>query len=244
MTLDQLVAKSLPKTDVEVRYTRNRCILINCIRNGDRVVLRIHQVFRQAPRPVARAVIGLYLKKARAKQIRRDYHTIINEYIDAQEARILRSWEGSVDLTKYPGPHGKHHDLLEIFRRLNDRYFDGELSLFVSWSKSVARRSMGAWLETPPRFKNIITVNPLLDGARVPRYVVEEVMHHEMLHEVIPAIRKNGRKYMHTPEFRVRERAFPHYRRASEWVRKHWDRLHRNHVRRVARRAKSVARRR
>jgi hypothetical protein len=239
MTLDQFVARSLPDARVEVTYTRNRCILINCIRYRHRVVLRIHQVFRRAPRPVAKAVVGLYLKQPRESTTRRNFHTIINEFIDSQEARILRSWAHTVDLARYPGPHGSHHDLQEMYDSLNEAYFEGRLAAFVTWSRTTPRRSMGTWLETPPRFKNIITINRLLDSPRVPRYVVEEVLHHEMLHEAIPAVRKNGRKYMHTPDFRRREREFPHYERANDWVRDHWDRLCRASRRRSARRRRS-----
>jgi len=236
MTLDQFVARSFPDDRVEVMYTRNRCILINCIRHRNRVVLRVHQIFREAPRSVASAVVGLYLRQPRARETRRSLHLIINRFIDTHEDKILRSWEDSVDLARYPGPKGRVFDLEEIFESLNRRHFGGALASFVTWSRTSPRRSMGAWLETPPRFKNIITINRLLDSPRVPRYVVEEVVHHEMLHEAIPAVHKGGRKIMHPPEFRRRERAFPDYECAAEWVRTKWDAHFRREVRARARR--------
>ncbi len=226
MTFDKWLSEWLPRRDVEVQYTRNRCILINCTSHGSHTVLRLHRVFRNAPEDVAQAVVGLYLGRPAQSATRRGLHTIINEFIDSQEDKILRDWADSIDMTKYPGPKGEYFDLAARVRYLNRKYFDSELDVFVTWSKNAPRRSMGTWLETPPSFKNLITINRVLDAPRVPRYVVDEVLHHEMLHEAIPAVKKNGRKYKHTPEFRVREKAYPDYDRATEWVRKNWDRLH------------------
>jgi len=232
VTFEQLLAKWLPGRSIDVQYTRNRCILINCTSTGRHTVLRLHRVFRRAPAPVARAVVGLYLSRPARKDLRRGLHTIINEYIDSQEKKILRDWAESIDLARFPGPKGRYFNLQERMDRLNRRHFGGDLSAFVTWSRNAPRRSMGTWLETPPSFKNVITINRVLDAPRVPAYVVDEVLHHEMLHEAIPAVKKNGRKYKHTPEFRRRERAYPDYERANEWVRRNWDRFYERHGRR------------
>jgi len=237
MTLDEWIAKWMPGRAIEVHYTRNRCILINCTSEGPRTSLRIHRVFRDAPRDVARAVVGLYLQRPTGKAARREFHTRINEYIDAREGEILRDWARTIDLTKFPGPSGRYFDLGDRAKRLNRRYFGDALDVFVTWSRNAPRRSMGTWLETPRGFKNVITINRVLDAPRVPAYVVDEVLHHEMLHEKIPAVKKNGRRYKHTPEFRLLERAFPHYERADEWVKSNWDGL----VSRYRRRSKQGA---
>lgn len=225
MTFDQWIAKWVSDRSVEVLYTKNRCILINCTSAGHRTVLRVHRVFRDAPQAVARAVVGLYIERPTLPETRRSLHAIINEYIDSQESRILRDWATTIDLSEYPGPKGRYVDLGDRMRRLNRKYFDGELSVFMSWSKNIPRRSMGTWVETPQGFKNVVTINRALDAPRVPLYVIDEVIHHEMLHEAIPAVKKNGRRYRHTPEFRRRERAYPDFSRADDWVRGNWERL-------------------
>ncbi len=52
----------------------------------------------------------------------------------------------------------------------------------------------------------------------VPRYVVESVVYHEVLHATLPPVMKNERRRIHTPEFRRRERLFPNYQRAERWI--------------------------
>ena len=51
----------------------------------------------------------------------------------------------------------------------------------------------------------------------MPRFFVEFVVFHELLHHVVPARRAGERLEYHTPEFRRRERAHPDYRRAVRW---------------------------
>ena len=59
-----------------------------------------------------------------------------------------------------------------------------------------------------------------LDDARVPAYVVDYVMYHELLHKQLGVNVVNGRRYAHTPEFRSAEQAFPHYEAAVAFLNK------------------------
>ena len=43
------------------------------------------------------------------------------------------------------------------------------------------------------------------------------VVFHEMLHQVIPIVERNGRRVVHGAEFRRRERQYPEYERAKRW---------------------------
>jgi hypothetical protein len=43
------------------------------------------------------------------------------------------------------------------------------------------------------------------------------VVFHEMLHQAVPAREANGRRIVHGPEFRRRERAYPEFARAKAW---------------------------
>lgn len=235
MTFDQWLSKWMPERSVEVHYTRNRCILINCTSQGRHTSLRVHRVFRDAPPAVAKAVVGLYLERPSHAATRRSLHGVINEYIDSQEKKILRDWAQTIDLSKYPGPKGRHFDLAARARRLNKKHFGDELSVFVSWTRNAPRRSMGTWLETPRGFQNVITINRVLDAPKVPAYVVDEVLHHEMLHEAIPGESKNGRRVRHTREFRERERAYVDYDRANDWVKRNWDANYERYLKRTTR---------
>jgi len=59
----------------------------------------------------------------------------------------------------------------------------------------------------------------------VPRYVVENVVFHEMLHQLIPSQYLNGRWSVHPPEFRRQERRFLYHQQAEQWQRQHLGRL-------------------
>jgi predicted metal-dependent hydrolase len=57
-----------------------------------------------------------------------------------------------------------------------------------------------------------------LDAVPVPRYVIDYVMYHEMLHKQFGVSVVNGRRYAHTPEFRAAEQAFARYEEAEAYL--------------------------
>jgi len=59
----------------------------------------------------------------------------------------------------------------------------------------------------------------------VPRFFVEYIVYHEMLHHVVQMPVLDGRRCMHGPEFKARERCFARYAEAIAWEREHLDRL-------------------
>ena len=63
----------------------------------------------------------------------------------------------------------------------------------------------------------VIRVSPVLDAREVPRFVVEWVVYHELLHHVLPVEQAGGRSRYHTRRFKTLERAFAHYDEAKQW---------------------------
>ena len=61
-------------------------------------------------------------------------------------------------------------------------------------------------------------VHPLLDDDRVPRFFVEYIVFHELLHAVVPAEKSGGRRYDHSVTYRKLERSFPRYDEARALV--------------------------
>lgn len=118
-------------------------------------------------------------------------------------------------------PHeGRFFDLRAIFDKINAQYFDNALQDYtVTWGR---RRKL------PPKdyfvFGSIqeedrlIRIHPRLDAQFVPRWFLEYVMYHEMLHAMVPdEIDASGRRRVHTEEFNRRERDFRYFRRARRW---------------------------
>jgi len=105
-------------------------------------------------------------------------------------------------------PDGRWHDLSAIFRRLNRRFFRGDLPLpRLGWSPNRSRTVLGHYDSAHAA----ITISRALDSPGVPRYLVEYLVFHEMLHMQYPVERRGHRRVLHSREFRLAEKKFPQY---------------------------------
>ncbi len=116
---------------------------------------------------------------------------------------------------------GEHHfDLRAIFDRLNARHFRNRLRGYkVVWGQRRKRRAKDYFVFGSIQEEDrIIRINPRLDQEWVPRWFLEYILYHEMLHSVVPdEIGPSGRRRFHTEKFYQREKEFPSYRRARRW---------------------------
>lgn len=113
-----------------------------------------------------------------------------------------------------------HHNLQEITSDVNGRYFGGALDLRVQWhgSKSALPRTQ-IKLGSYNHETKVIRINRLLDRPTVPKYFVEFIVYHEMLHNVLPPIIiKNRRRRIHHPAFLQREKEFQDYALAKKFL--------------------------
>jgi len=125
-----------------------------------------------------------------------------------------------------PSQHGRYHDLEAIKQHLCRQYFATCQEVSIGWGRWSGRarpRSIrfGAYLPEA----RLIRIHPALDQVFVPRFFVEFIVYHELLHHLMPPIRVNGRYQIHTMAFRQRERAFPDYAAAIVWRKRHLHRL-------------------
>ena len=68
----------------------------------------------------------------------------------------------------------------------------------------------------------LIRIHPVLDRPTVPRFFLESVVHHEMLHHQLGGVSdRAGRTVYHTRAFREAEARFPHHRAALAWEKEH-----------------------
>jgi hypothetical protein len=115
---------------------------------------------------------------------------------------------------------GKCFDLRAMFDRLNERFFRGRLRGYtVVWGRKRKRRPKDYFIfGTIQEEDRVIRINPSLDQPFVPRWFLQYILYHEMLHAVVPdEAGSNGRRCVHTEKFYERERKFPRYRRARRW---------------------------
>ncbi len=114
-------------------------------------------------------------------------------------------------------PSGEVRDLESVFSYVNASYFDGRLAHpTLAWSKESPRTRLGFFFAP----LNLLAANTVLDSARVPRYVLEFVVYHELLHHAEAGSGGLRRRVHHTRSFRDQEKAFTHYEDAERWLRR------------------------
>ena len=205
---------------VSLVWTDNRSVIVSV--KGNPTVgyqLRVQQLFRQAPEAVWRALVAhLHGGDAGASAILRQYVRRHQHLLKPRSQRRIQA--------RTLKPKGRYFDLEAIYQTLNGDYFDNQVNARVTWGRQPPRRRrrsirFGAYDSR----ERLIRIHPLLDQAFVPRYVVENVLFHEMLHQLSPPQRINGRWSIHTQAFRQEERRFRHFEQAEAWQRRHVARL-------------------
>jgi hypothetical protein len=200
------------RTQISLVITDNICSMLSFREKGGRIALRLHNMFLSAGSDVLDE-IACYITGRRRNTPR------ITEFINAHSHRLRQRSARNV---KYR-TRGKQYNLLEMYDEINNEYFNGGVSASITWgSKGPRRAARNRTLGSYAAHGNVIRINPILDNKRVPRYFVEFIVYHEMLHADI-GIEKNGsRRSVHSQDFKRRERVFKHYDKAISWEKKHW----------------------
>jgi hypothetical protein len=193
-------------------FTDNLHTMLSIKRGQGVYTLRLHRMFAAAPPAILRAI-------ARYAQTQdREAAAELRRYIDGNE-HLIRPAERP--RTQHIDTQGAHYSLQELFDGLNARYFAGAIGAKITWGPRTKRRpgresiKLGSYsLE-----EQLIRIHPVLDAADVPRFFVEWIIYHEMLHEVHDMPIVDGRRVYHTPEFRRAEALFERYAEAVLWER-------------------------
>ena len=212
------VVKKEPRPPVEARFYPYAGLSSTIRLRKGRVYARVSDVLRHSPREVLYAlacilVAKLYRLKA-SKEHERTYreHSLDPSVLDRSES--MRKRRGYKLTTS---PRGKVYDLDEMFSALNAHYFRGELDRPVlSWSVRQTRRVLGHH----DHVHGTIIISRTLDSQRIPRFVVEYVLYHEMLHVKHPPRREQGRTLYHSRQFRDDEQCFERFDEALKWLEK------------------------
>jgi hypothetical protein len=204
---------------LELTDNRRTILSVRAERTGNRAApleLRIHHSFTQAPEEVLRAV-ATFVESKRGSDQSREALTLIREHFTGhrQAARIRKL---------VLQPVGACLDLRDVFAELNERYFENRLAAGITWGKSTIssrcgrRRSASLQLGSYSYEDRLIRLHRVLNHPEVPRYVIEAVVYHEMLHADMPPEIRGGKRLFHTPEFRRRERQYRNLTRAERWI--------------------------
>jgi predicted metal-dependent hydrolase len=187
------------------------------LREG-KLLVRLSDLLQAAPEPVLRAIAHILLAKMYRKPIAAVHATRYRRYISSHEiankANQLRQLRGR---KKFQTPRGSSYHLEEIFEDLNRRFFYGLLARpLLTWSQQRARNSLGHY--DPAH--NTIVISRIFDHPQVPRYAVEYILYHEMLHLKHPVRLRGSRRCVHSAEFQAEEKLFPELERAKGFLKR------------------------
>ena len=191
----------------------------NTIRLRDgRLLVRLSDLLEGAPDAVLRAIAHILLAKMYRQPIDRAQAARYRKYVASREivrkAHLVRQMRGRKRLHS---ARGHFYDLDEIFEDLNTRFFHGLMARpRMSWSQTRTRRILGHY--DPAH--NAIIISRIFDHPAVPRYVVDYVVYHEMLHLKHPVRLRGSRRCVHSAEFQEEERLFPRAKEAEAFVKR------------------------
>ena len=217
--------------------TDNRHTILTVRRPGGAqgLELRLHRLFVGAPEEVLRSV-ATFAASSRTTRHTREALAVVREHFRRGRAASTASAGTIVAPRPRPAtrpdldPLGRVLDLRRVRDDLNRRYFDGRLGVDITWGRSAGTtacrggrraRTSSIRLGSYSYEDRLIRIHRVLDDPKVPCWVVESVVHHELLHAALPPVVKGGRRYFHTPEFRRRERLFEHLEKAERWIEEH-----------------------
>lgn len=209
------IYRPLPEFHVEYRAFVGLRSTIHLL--GDQIQVRISDLLLEAPPIVVEALAEILLaqlfRRRPSREARECYMACVmsppmRRRID--EARRTRGYKRLLPA------QGRHFNLQAIFDDLNRRFFQGQLSASrIGWSPKRSRTILGHFDSS----HGTITISSLFDSPSVPRYLVEYLLFHEMLHIRYPVERNGHRRVVHSKAFREAEKRFPHYEQAYQRLR-------------------------
>ncbi|MBD2209843.1 M48 family peptidase [Nostoc linckia FACHB-104] len=174
--------------------------------------ITISEGFINAPDEVLQAVIKsvIFGRNQETKQLIRSFASS-EEY-----SSVLLSLDLIAEVIA-ENPQGKFYNLNNLFDKLNQEYFATNLvKPRLAWSKINTYRKFGHY--EPARDRVVMSLT--LDNGNIPEFVIEFVLFHELLHKHHGTKWVNGRRMVHTSEFRADESKFKLYAEAQGWLQK------------------------
>ncbi len=113
----------------------------------------------------------------------------------------------------FPEPGAGPHHLHSLAAEIHRTYFYNVPPLPVFWGQQIRRKNrrsirLGSYNHVTCE----IRIHPILNGANVPSFFIQSIIHHEYVHHVTGAA--------HNRKFHAQERQFRYYRESKEWLRR------------------------
>ncbi|HEV2214963.1 MAG TPA: M48 family peptidase [Terracidiphilus sp.] len=207
-----------PMPEFVVRFRRFTSLNTTIRLREGRVLVSLSDLLEGAPETVLHAIAHillakLYKKPVDATQALR-FKRFANSAAVTRETERIRHARGT---KRFYGPEGRYYNLEEVFDTLNARFFGGLLGRpQLTWSEAAAKRALGHYDAT----HNTIVVSRVFDRPSSPRYAIEYLLYHEMLHLKHPVKMRGSRRCVHSAAFKAEEKQFPQLQEALAFLKR------------------------
>ena len=181
-------------------------------------VLKLSSGFCEFPETFHVALAHLLLSKATGKRCSVKYRRIYKKWMNLDSSEDLHN-----KLRKDYGrkvshsPQGDVFNLEDCFSVLNEKYFEGVLSMpKLKWGVVDTYRKFGHYDPS----SHVIHISRSLDSENVPCFVLNYVVFHEMLHIVVGSRKSVYSRVVHGKEFRDLEKKFERFEDANVFLKK------------------------
>jgi hypothetical protein len=149
------------------------------VREG-KVIVGLSDLLEGAPHAVLEAIAFILVSKLCRKPVPARYQDRYRRFLNRRSVRNQVHAIRRVRGRKWLGtPAGEHYHLEEIFDDLSGRYFSGLMARpRLTWSRGVSRTLLGHFDDA----HNAIVISRIFDRAETPRFLLEYILFHEMLH--------------------------------------------------------------
>lgn len=204
----------LPEFEVKFRPYADVNNVIR-IREG-KVMVGLSDLLESAPRTVLEAIAVILICKLYRKPIPDRYQACYRRFLNRRsvrnQAQEMRRERGRKWIST---PQGAHFNLQEIFDQLNREYFENVLKRpHLTWSRAASRTLLGHF----DTAHNAIVISKIFDRPQMPRFMVEYILYHEMLHLKHPVTHTRDRRCFHSSEFRAEEKRFAQFAEAKRLI--------------------------
>ena len=207
-----------PMPPLEVKFRRFTSLNTTIRLREGHLIVRLSDLLEHAPEAVQRAIAHILLAKLYRKPVAAAQSDRYRRYTQsepvARQAERIRQTRGRKRISS---PLGHLYDLDEVFEAVNRRFFHGLLGRpTLTWSEHVAKRMLGHYDSA----HNTIVVSRVFDRPGTPRYAIEYLLYHEMLHLKHPVQVRAGRRCVHSREFQAEDRLVPELEQAREFLKR------------------------
>ena len=199
---------------IKLKINDNLSTMLSVKWEPEYTTVSLHRMFLKAPEGIVKS-IGSYIGRKNLS-----ISPMVKAYIENSIQRL--DYSKKLDRSKL-STKGSVYNLQTIFNKLNERYFDGELQLSITWfgtkkTKKGSRLALGLYQEP----LKLIKIHRVLDNDHFPLFVVEFVIYHEMVHFVCPPyVDARGVTRIHHKAFKEKEQEYAHFQKAEQWIEKH-----------------------